>query len=184
MEHSAALIQAKPLLMVVTLCSEYRLGDGALGNGRLMVMSTLVRAVKPPLLFDRGGGAPCSGSVTWSCLSAHTNRDTEYGTWEMRLWSETQLWIAAYKGMLQGLHRGTQVDLTGTPWQVYLTPEWRVALCLCACWAGFVDTLVPWRTQQPAWAFCTCVWTSGVWPLLYVWRIIPLICPIAFFSLF
>lgn len=77
MEHSAALMHAKPSLMVVVLCTEYRLGGGVLGNRRLMVMSTLVRAVKPPLLFHRLGGAPCSAQ---ELLTARSDRDTEHGT--------------------------------------------------------------------------------------------------------
>lgn len=80
MEHSAALIQAKPLMMAVTLCTEYRLGGGVLGNGRSMVMSTLVRAVKPPLLFYRLGGAPCSVSAPRGCLTALPNGDTVQDT--------------------------------------------------------------------------------------------------------
>lgn len=79
MEHSAALIHAKPLLMVVALCTECRLGGRVLGNGRLMVMSTLGRAVKPPLVFYRLGGAACCDCVPRSCLTAHTDRDTEQG---------------------------------------------------------------------------------------------------------
>lgn len=80
MEHSAALIQAKPLMMAVTLCTEYRLGGGVLGNGRSMVMNTLMRAVKPPLLFYRLGGAPCNVSVPRGCLTALPNGDTVQDT--------------------------------------------------------------------------------------------------------
>lgn len=142
MEHSAALIQTKPLLLVVALCSEYRLGGGVLGNGRLMVVSTLVRAVKPPLLFYRLGGAPCSDSVPRSASLPTLTGTHSTGP---RLWSETQLWITAHKKCCKswaGAHR-----------QIWQEPCGRLVSCLmCECVCGQLELQLwaLWCTEKPA----------------------------------
>lgn len=167
MEHSAALIQAKPLLMVVTLCTEYRLGGGDLGNGRLMVMSALVRAVKPPLLRYRLGGAPCSASVPRGCLTALPNGDTVQDTRD-----ETLIWDPAVNHCLQKDAASVGQGHTGGGTHIWQEPCGRLSSCL----SDVCVSLPSWScicghsgaTENPAacWVFCSCVWARGVWPLL------------------
>lgn len=185
MENSAALIQAKPLLMVVTLCTEYRLGGGDLGNGRLMVMSALVRAVKPPLLRYRLGGAPCSASVPRGCLTALPNGDTVQDTRD-----ETLIWDPAVNHCLQKDAASVGQGHTGGGTHIWQEPCGRlssclsdVCVCLCPAGAAFVGTLVPQRTQQPA-GSSAVVCGQEECGHFCVQRIIPQICPTAFPPLF